>query len=103
MEELNLRHNNFTCLLATISFLSHLKHLDLSECLFLKELPELPSLIQALKADGCESLQKVDDLSQKYKWLFKISLRGTTKLLKDQESENHLAKLMMKSVVQVFS
>lgn len=103
MEQLNVSWNNFTRLPGTVSLLSHLKHLNLSKCVFLKELPELPSLIQVLKADGCRSLQKIDNLSNKNKWLFKISLRDTPKLLKDQESVNHLANLLMKSVVQVFS
>ncbi|KAK1409581.1 hypothetical protein QVD17_36108 [Tagetes erecta] len=61
LEELDLSGNNFTYLPESISLLSRLKYLNLSDCAHLKELPKLPSLIQVLKADHCLSLQKIED------------------------------------------
>ncbi|XP_076958726.1 TMV resistance protein N-like [Bidens hawaiensis] len=100
LEEFLLFNNFFTRLPATISQLSHLKYLDLSYCDYLKDLPVLPSLIQVLKASRCRSLQKIGDLSKMYKWLFKISIWGCPELLMDTESQSHIAKLLMKSLVQ---
>ncbi|GKB06809.1 TMV resistance protein N-like protein [Tanacetum coccineum] len=86
LEEMDISRNLFTLVPASISRLSHLKHLDLTGCINLKELNELPSLIQVLKAESCTSLKKIRDLSTKYKWLFKISLFRCPKLLENQES-----------------
>ncbi|KAL9995126.1 putative leucine-rich repeat domain superfamily [Helianthus debilis subsp. tardiflorus] len=99
LEELDLSTNVFTCLPASISLLSHLKYLNLNDCIRLEELPELPSLIQVLRADRCNSLQKIGDFSDKYKFLFKISLY-CPKILLDQESQSHLANFFMKSLVE---
>ncbi|XP_021976169.1 uncharacterized protein LOC110871753 [Helianthus annuus] len=49
-------------------------------CWNLVELPDLPSSIAILKADGCDSLESVGDLSY-YKWLWKVSLWGCYKLI----------------------
>lgn len=102
LEELNLRRNIFTRLPASISQLYHIKYINLSNCVNLKELLKLPSRIQVLKADHCTSLLKIGDLS-KYKWLFKISLNCCPKLLEDQESRSHVANLLMTSWVKVSS
>lgn len=77
LEELDLSQNLFTRVPAIISQLSYLKYLNLTNCFNLKKLHELPPLIQALRAENCTSLQNIGDLSNKYKWLFKISLRGS--------------------------
>ncbi|XP_076900612.1 disease resistance protein Roq1-like [Bidens hawaiensis] len=99
LEELELYENMCTQLPATISQLSHLKYLSLRYCYRLKELPELPSRIQVLKAHGCTSLEKIKDLSNTCKWLFKISVIGSPKLLKDRESQSNIDN-MLKSLVQ---
>lgn len=101
LEELCLRSSLMTRLPTSISQMSHLKYLNLTNCFNLKEVHELPSLIQVLRADRCGCLHKIGDLSNKYKWLFKISLRHCSKLLKGEESQIHLANMLMKSVVQV--
>nr|GEX89021.1 TMV resistance protein N-like isoform X1 [Tanacetum cinerariifolium] len=100
LEELRLRSSLMVRLPKSISQMSHLKYLNLTNCFNLKEVHELPSLIQVLRADRCGCLHKIGDLSNKYKWLFKISLRHCSKLLKDEESLIHLANMLMKSVVQ---
>ncbi|XP_076881172.1 TMV resistance protein N-like [Bidens hawaiensis] len=99
LEELVLDGNKFTRLPATISRLSHLKYLDLSYCVFLKDLPVLPSLTQVLKANGCTSLKNIEDLSNRYKWLFKISVSGCP-ILDDIESQSHIANMLMQPFVQ---
>ncbi|GJT45420.1 TMV resistance protein N-like protein isoform X1 [Tanacetum coccineum] len=98
LEELDLSHNFFTRLPASISQLSRLKYLDLRSCYNLEELRELPSLVQILKTNFCKRLQKTDDLSNKYKWLFKISFFYNP--LEDRETQSHLDNLLMKSFVQ---
>ncbi|GJW25989.1 disease resistance TIR-NBS-LRR class family protein [Tanacetum coccineum] len=100
LEEMDISRNLYTSVPASISRLSHLKHLDLTGCINLKELNELPSLIQVLRAESCTSLKKIGDLSSKYKWLFKISLFRCPKLLDNQESQGHVANLLMKYFVQ---
>ncbi|XP_021974352.1 uncharacterized protein LOC110869403 [Helianthus annuus] len=65
--------NNFSRLPSGLSQIPCLKCLDLSECTSLVELPDLPSSIAILRADGCDSLEIVRDLSY-YKWLWKVSL-----------------------------
>ncbi|XP_035830864.1 TMV resistance protein N-like [Helianthus annuus] len=99
LEELNLYGNLMTRLPASISHLSHLKYLNLRKCENLKELPELPEFIQVLKADGCGSLQKIGDISNKYNWLFQISFKNCGMLLQDQETQIFLDNMLMKSFV----
>ncbi|GKB27241.1 TMV resistance protein N-like protein [Tanacetum coccineum] len=101
LEELCLSFNLMIRIPASISHLSHLKYLDLRNCNKLKELPKLPSLIQVLKADHCQNLEKIEDLSNRYKWLFQISLSFCRKLVRDQKSRSHLHNMSMKSLVQV--
>ncbi|GJS30841.1 TMV resistance protein N-like protein [Tanacetum coccineum] len=98
LEEVDLSHNFFTRLPASISQLSRLKYFDLRSCYNLEELRELPSLVQILKTNFCKRLQKTDDLSNKYKWLFKISFFYNP--LEDRETQSHLDNLLMKSFVQ---
>ncbi|KAJ0763459.1 putative TIR domain, P-loop containing nucleoside triphosphate hydrolase [Helianthus annuus] len=81
LQLLDLSRNNFSRLHSSISQLPGLKLLNLSDCINLVELPGLPSSIAVLKADGCDSLEIVRDLSD-YKWLWKVSLLGAVKLNK---------------------
>ncbi|XP_076958727.1 TMV resistance protein N-like [Bidens hawaiensis] len=100
LEGFDLFGSTFSRLPATISQLSHLKLLDLSHCYNLKGVPELPPCIQVLRAGHCTSLKTIGDLSNKYKWLFKISVRGCFKLTEDRESQSHISNMLMKSLVQ---
>ncbi|KAJ0545084.1 putative TIR domain, P-loop containing nucleoside triphosphate hydrolase [Helianthus annuus] len=79
LQVLDLSRNNFSRLHSSISQLPGLKLLNLSGCINLVELPDLPSSIAILRADGCDSLEIVRDLSY-YKWLWKVSLLGVVKL-----------------------
>ncbi|KAJ0896084.1 putative P-loop containing nucleoside triphosphate hydrolase, leucine-rich repeat domain superfamily [Helianthus annuus] len=81
LQVLDLSRNNFSRLHSSISQLPGLKLLDLSDCINLVELPDLPSSIAILRADGCDSLEIERDLSD-YKWLWKVSLLGVVKLNK---------------------
>ncbi|KAJ0763439.1 putative TIR domain, P-loop containing nucleoside triphosphate hydrolase [Helianthus annuus] len=73
LQVLNLCANKFSRLPSGLSQMSCLKLLNLSYCKRLVELPDLPSSIAILKAEGCDSLEIVSDLSC-YKWLWKVSL-----------------------------
>ncbi|KAJ0763411.1 putative TIR domain, P-loop containing nucleoside triphosphate hydrolase [Helianthus annuus] len=77
LQLLYLSENNFSRLPFGISRLPCLKYLDLTCCKSLVELSDLPSSIAILKAEGCDSLEIVRDLSY-YKWLWKVSLGGRT-------------------------
>ncbi|GKB84929.1 TMV resistance protein N-like protein isoform X1, partial [Tanacetum coccineum] len=95
LEELGLSWNPMNSVPTCISQLSHLKYLNLSHCTNLKELRQLPSLIQILIADNCTSLEKIEDVSHKYKWLFQITLSFCPKLKKADTKS-----LLKKSFVQ---
>ncbi|KAJ0896089.1 putative leucine-rich repeat domain superfamily [Helianthus annuus] len=78
LQVLDLSRNNFSRLPSSISQLPGLKLLNLSDCINLVELPDLPSSIAVLKADGCDSLEIArGDLSY-CKWLWKVSLPERT-------------------------
>ena len=57
LKELDLRGNNFVCLLESTTRLSNLDTLLLSGCQHLQSLPELPLNIGYIDADGCTSLE----------------------------------------------
>ncbi|PWA67106.1 disease resistance protein (TIR-NBS-LRR class) family [Artemisia annua] len=94
LEELDLTWNPINFVPTSISQLSHLKYLDLSHCENLKELRQLPSLIQILIANHCTSLENIEDFSHNYKWLFQITLSFCPKLKNERKS------LLKKSFVQ---
>ncbi|KAJ0545043.1 putative leucine-rich repeat domain superfamily [Helianthus annuus] len=77
---LNLRMTDIEIIPPSVGRLPGLKFLHLSNCWNLVELPDLPSSIAILKAERCDSLESVGDLSD-YKWLWKVSLRGCYKLI----------------------
>ncbi|KAM0014954.1 putative TIR domain, P-loop containing nucleoside triphosphate hydrolase [Helianthus debilis subsp. tardiflorus] len=93
LQLLYLRGNYFSRLPSSISQLPCLKLLDLSNCWNLVELPDLPSSIAILYAEGCDSLEIVGDLSD-YKWLWKVSLpeRTTNKRVLLSMLEEHAVK-----------
>ncbi|XP_043715012.1 disease resistance protein RPV1-like isoform X2 [Telopea speciosissima] len=63
LEELDLSYNRFSSLPTSISCLSRLQVLSISNCGKLQSLPEMPSRIKGLHVDGCGSLEKVWNLS----------------------------------------
>ncbi|KAM3321367.1 TMV resistance protein N [Capsicum chacoense] len=71
--ELNLSRNSFTYLPKSIALLYHLRHLDITYCEKLKELPELPPHIMKLFADDRFALQSITTLSTMYKELYLVS------------------------------
>ncbi|KAJ0900144.1 putative leucine-rich repeat domain superfamily [Helianthus annuus] len=73
LQVLDLSGNNFSRLASGLSQIPCLKLLNLSDCINLVELPDLPSSIAILKAEDCPSLEIVRNLSD-YKWLWKVSL-----------------------------
>nr|XP_043634777.1 disease resistance protein RPS4-like [Erigeron canadensis] len=101
LEELHLSANSKLIQLPTsISHLSHLKHLGLNDCTQLQKLNGLPLRIQSLNATRCSALEKIEDLSKEYEWLYKIWLPGCVKLLNNQENERCLDKMLHQSFLQ---
>ncbi|KAL9993693.1 putative P-loop containing nucleoside triphosphate hydrolase, leucine-rich repeat domain superfamily [Helianthus debilis subsp. tardiflorus] len=80
LQLLGLSENQFSRLPSSISRLPCLKYLNISYCRSLVELPNLPSSIAILKANQCNSLESVGDLSD-YKWLWKATFCNCFKLI----------------------
>ncbi|GJX38340.1 Toll/interleukin-1 receptor domain-containing protein [Tanacetum coccineum] len=78
LQDLNLSYNNFSKLHFSLSQLTRLKLLNLSDCYRLVKLPELPSSIAIIIADECDKLTTIGDLSENCKWLCYISLVEST-------------------------
>nr|XP_043637095.1 uncharacterized protein LOC122608073 isoform X1 [Erigeron canadensis] len=75
LEELNLSRNDFSLLGFSLSHLTRLKTLILSECKRLVELPELPSSIAVLEADFCDSLTTIGkNYHTNFKYLCEVSI-----------------------------
>ncbi|KAK9063555.1 hypothetical protein SSX86_017425 [Deinandra increscens subsp. villosa] len=89
LQVLDLSHNTFSQLHSSLSRIPCLKFLNLSSCQWLVALPDLPSSIAILRAEDCNLLQTIGDLSI-YKWLWKISLwRKNNKLIVGGERVVH--------------
>ncbi|TQE06491.1 hypothetical protein C1H46_007862 [Malus baccata] len=63
LETLDLAGNLF-CSLPSLSRLSKLKMLDLSCCINLHEIPDLPTNLEILRADECNALKKMPNFSE---------------------------------------
>ncbi|KAB2603425.1 TMV resistance protein N-like [Pyrus ussuriensis x Pyrus communis] len=63
LEILELNGNWFH-ILPSLSGLSKLKMLDLSFCMFLREIPDLPTNLEILRANECNSLRKMPNFSE---------------------------------------
>ncbi|KAJ9554594.1 hypothetical protein OSB04_018639 [Centaurea solstitialis] len=75
LQVLDLSYNSFSRLHSDLSQLPRLKYLNLSCCINLVELPDLPSSISVLLAEECRSLIIKEDFpTNQLKWLWKISL-----------------------------
>ncbi|KAD7477625.1 hypothetical protein E3N88_00761 [Mikania micrantha] len=75
---LSLCYNRFTRIHFNLSHLTRLKHLDLSHCPLLVEVPELPTRLASFRAVDCAKLTSMGDSYKKCKWLCQVSLiKGT--------------------------
>nr|XP_043635241.1 TMV resistance protein N-like [Erigeron canadensis] len=74
LEVLDLSRNDFSRLGFSLSQLARLKLLCLSCCKRLVELPELPSNIEVLKADWCDSLTTIGDFYKSCDGLYDVFL-----------------------------
>ncbi|CAH1431504.1 unnamed protein product [Lactuca virosa] len=79
LQHLNLEGNRFVRLNFSLLRVPRLRYLNISKCYNLVELPELPSSIAVVIADGCFSLKRFGDISN-CKWLWKVTLTGNHKL-----------------------
>ncbi|XP_010263244.1 PREDICTED: TMV resistance protein N-like [Nelumbo nucifera] len=75
LEVLDLCESNFFNLPASISHLSQLQILRLQNCTRLQSIPELPSNLKSLNADGCTSLERISNLGN-LELLEELSLRN---------------------------
>nr|GEV08033.1 Toll/interleukin-1 receptor (TIR) domain-containing protein [Tanacetum cinerariifolium] len=91
LQDLNLSWNNFSELHFSLSQLTRLKLLNLSECKRLVKLPELPSSIAIFIANRCDKLTSIDDLSENCKSLCYILLEDSTVI-----DGNRLVESMLK-------
>ncbi|GJU78481.1 Toll/interleukin-1 receptor domain-containing protein [Tanacetum coccineum] len=78
LQDLDISNNNFSKLHFSLSQLTRLKLLNLSDCKRLVKLPELPSSIAIIIADRCDKLTSIGNLSENFKWLCYISLDEST-------------------------
>ncbi|KAD1800795.1 hypothetical protein E3N88_42267 [Mikania micrantha] len=101
LEELRLSCNSkLVCLPASISYLSHLKQLELDGCRRIRSLHSLPPGIQVLNATDCTSLEKIEDLSKEYECLYNIRLFGCDKLLEDEQNQSYLDNMLKHSFMK---
>ncbi|GJU78477.1 Toll/interleukin-1 receptor domain-containing protein [Tanacetum coccineum] len=91
LQDLNLSCNNFSKLHFSLSQLTRLKLLNLTDNERLVKLPELPSSIAIIIADGCVKLTSIGDLNENCKWLCHISLNESTVI-----DGNRLVQSMLK-------
>ncbi|KAH0988899.1 hypothetical protein GBA52_000382 [Prunus armeniaca] len=63
LERLDLVGNDF-CSLPSLSRLSKLQDLSLNKCKNLRAIPDLPTNLKVLRADGCIALEKMPDFSE---------------------------------------
>ncbi|KAD4585092.1 hypothetical protein E3N88_22693 [Mikania micrantha] len=76
LQELDLSVNDFSRLGFSLSQLTQLKVLRMSDCEKLIELPELPSSLTTLSANQCKSLTTFGDCHKNCRWLCNVSLQG---------------------------
>ncbi|KAF5807953.1 putative TIR domain, P-loop containing nucleoside triphosphate hydrolase [Helianthus annuus] len=74
LQVLSLGFNDFSRLDFSLSQLTQLKLLNLSHCVKLLELPELPSSLTILNAENCKSITTFGDCYQNCRWLCQVSV-----------------------------
>ncbi|XVF78230.1 hypothetical protein PTKIN_Ptkin14bG0113600 [Pterospermum kingtungense] len=77
LERVNLRGNNFISVPTTLSQLSKVQYLDLSDCIELKSLPEALTKIKKLCINGCASLELFEHRSTVNKSVDSALICGT--------------------------
>ena len=83
LEHLNLRGNNFVCLLESIIQLSNLRSLFIGGCAHLRMLPKLPLNIEYIDATKCTSLETLS-LRSEYNFRPAFRLLNCDKLINNQ-------------------
>ncbi|XP_021826140.1 TMV resistance protein N-like [Prunus avium] len=78
LERLDLAHNDF-CSLPSLSRLSQLHDLSLYKCRDLCAIPDLPTNLKVLRADGCFALEKMPNFSEMSN-IKELYLRDSSKL-----------------------
>ncbi|KAA8517123.1 hypothetical protein F0562_017416 [Nyssa sinensis] len=66
LEVLNLSRNKFHCLPASISRLSKLRILELSQCTMLKSIPDLPANLRTIEIVGADQLREQKQLKASF-------------------------------------
>ncbi|CAL8997833.1 unnamed protein product [Prunus brigantina] len=79
LERLDLARNDF-CSLPSLSRLSQLQDLSLHDCINLRAIPDLPTNLKVLKANGCFELEKMPDFSEMSN-IRELHLRDSGKLI----------------------
>ncbi|KAJ9541910.1 hypothetical protein OSB04_028416 [Centaurea solstitialis] len=74
LQALDLSGNDFSRLHSSLLQLPRLKYLNVSSCDNLVELPDLPSSMSILIAQGCNSLDVTGDFPTNLEWLWKVLL-----------------------------
>ncbi|XP_024989846.1 TMV resistance protein N-like [Cynara cardunculus var. scolymus] len=101
LQVLDLSGNDFSQLHCSLSHLTRLKFLDLSDCNRLVQLPDLPSNLSILKAGRCKSLKILGDFPTNLTWLWKVLLptrncnkeRVLQSMFQGNAFENHFISL----------
>lgn len=101
LEYLILCNNQFSKLPFTISPLSVLKRLDLSNCPNLEALPELPPSVALVFANNCESLRTITGLSSAQGLLRQVSFLGCRGLEHQLELADTLTVTVLQTALQV--
>nr|GEZ76569.1 hypothetical protein [Tanacetum cinerariifolium] len=70
------------------------------EAIILPNLKFVDVSIQILKARGCMSLEKIEDLSEVYEWLYKVWVFDCDRLLENQEHRRYLDKMLEQSFLK---
>ncbi|XP_030458788.2 disease resistance protein Roq1-like isoform X2 [Syzygium oleosum] len=82
LKYLYLSENKFTHLPTCINKYDNLKRLDVERCPQLQEIPQLPSNMHILRANGCKSLQKLPNLSRLSSDYLKVDLSSCCELFR---------------------
>ncbi|GJX62131.1 Toll/interleukin-1 receptor domain-containing protein [Tanacetum coccineum] len=105
LQELDLSSNYFLKLDFSLSQLTQLVLLNVSDCNFLETLPELPSSIVIFAANRCDRLVDIGDFHTNYTWLCQVAVmygnilnvgdRLLQSMLQGKAIENHSMVLLL--------
>ena len=100
LESLDLTGNNFVCLPESTTQLSNLKSLYLRGCTHLRSLPELPSNMLYIKANGCASLE-ILPLRPEDGPYPDLYLLGCDKLINNEDYDDMLLAHLRHQIIKV--